>query len=230
MGDDELSVGTLELQPRLRSRRSAAPAPFWWTARPSTAAPPDCAAWPRTEDPDRGRHLHRPRASRDFTRCSARSGWRAVSSAASARADSSWPSYALLERNKNPTNDEIKEALAGNICRCGEYPKILTSVEKAAAEMRGEKVTYTAPLMVEETAAVARRPYGRYSITAIRVRDAARARSSSSMNCSVELKQRPGIVGVVRHRSARSRQPGITRLDEARVRQILAESGHPVRS
>lgn len=46
--------------------------------------------------------------------------------------------YALLEANKNPSNDEIAEALSGNICRCSEYPQIFESVKAAAAEMRGE--------------------------------------------------------------------------------------------
>ncbi len=44
--------------------------------------------------------------------------------------------YALLKANTNPSRDQIREALAGNICRCGEYAKIYDSVEKAAAEMR----------------------------------------------------------------------------------------------
>jgi aerobic-type carbon monoxide dehydrogenase small subunit (CoxS/CutS family) len=44
--------------------------------------------------------------------------------------------YALLQANKNPTRDQIRDALGGNICRCGEYAKIYDSVEKAAAEMR----------------------------------------------------------------------------------------------
>ena len=47
--------------------------------------------------------------------------------------------YALLQANKSPTNDEIAEALSGNICRCSEYPQIFESVNAAAAEMRGEK-------------------------------------------------------------------------------------------
>jgi aerobic-type carbon monoxide dehydrogenase small subunit (CoxS/CutS family) len=53
--------------------------------------------------------------------------------------------YALLQTNPKPTDDQIAEGLAGNICRCGEYTKIFTSVKLAAAEMRGEPVTYTAP-------------------------------------------------------------------------------------
>jgi carbon-monoxide dehydrogenase small subunit len=44
--------------------------------------------------------------------------------------------YDLLSRNPNPSEDDIREALAGNICRCAEYPNIYTAVEKAAEEMR----------------------------------------------------------------------------------------------
>jgi len=47
--------------------------------------------------------------------------------------------YALLTVNKSPTQDEVAEALSGNICRCSEYPQIFDSVNAAAAEMRGEK-------------------------------------------------------------------------------------------
>src|SRR5439155_10239929 len=47
-------------------------------------------------------------------------------------------SYALLQTNKSPSNDEIAEALSGNICRCSEYPQIYESVRAAAAELRGE--------------------------------------------------------------------------------------------
>jgi len=46
--------------------------------------------------------------------------------------------YALLQANNNPSNDEIAEALSGNICRCSEYPQIFESVRAAAAEVRGE--------------------------------------------------------------------------------------------
>lgn len=44
--------------------------------------------------------------------------------------------YALLTRNPDPTDDDIREALAGNICRCSEYPKVYHAVHKAAEEMR----------------------------------------------------------------------------------------------
>jgi aerobic-type carbon monoxide dehydrogenase small subunit (CoxS/CutS family) len=39
---------------------------------------------------------------------------------------------ALLDKNPRPTQDEIKEGLAGNVCRCSAYPKILKSAMAAA--------------------------------------------------------------------------------------------------
>ncbi len=39
---------------------------------------------------------------------------------------------ALLDKNPRPTQDEIKEGLSGNICRCSAYPKILQSAMAAA--------------------------------------------------------------------------------------------------
>jgi len=41
----------------------------------------------------------------------------------------------LLEDNRQPTRDEIREALAGNLCRCTGYTKILQAVELAAGRM-----------------------------------------------------------------------------------------------
>ena len=45
----------------------------------------------------------------------------------------------LLEVNKSPTVDEIKESIAGNLCRCTGYVKQIEAVQIAAAVMRGEK-------------------------------------------------------------------------------------------
>ncbi|HEX8087324.1 MAG TPA: (2Fe-2S)-binding protein [Blastocatellia bacterium] len=45
----------------------------------------------------------------------------------------------LLVKNPNPEREEIKEALAGNLCRCTGYIKIYEAVELAAARMRGEE-------------------------------------------------------------------------------------------
>ena len=42
---------------------------------------------------------------------------------------------ALLDDNPQPTRDEIRQALSGNLCRCTGYTKILQAVELAAKEM-----------------------------------------------------------------------------------------------
>lgn len=44
-------------------------------------------------------------------------------------------SVALLARNPRPTESEIREALAGNLCRCTGYDKIVRAVQAAAEEM-----------------------------------------------------------------------------------------------
>jgi carbon-monoxide dehydrogenase small subunit len=44
---------------------------------------------------------------------------------------------ALLERNPDPTDTEIRYWLAGNLCRCTGYDKIIRAVQDAAAELRG---------------------------------------------------------------------------------------------
>jgi len=46
---------------------------------------------------------------------------------------------ALLDENPSPTVDDVREALAGNLCRCGNYNSITESV-LAAAEMMGRSV------------------------------------------------------------------------------------------
>jgi aerobic-type carbon monoxide dehydrogenase small subunit (CoxS/CutS family) len=43
----------------------------------------------------------------------------------------------LLESNRRPSRDEIREALAGNLCRCTGYVKILQAVELASERMHG---------------------------------------------------------------------------------------------
>lgn len=43
---------------------------------------------------------------------------------------------ALLDENPEPTEDEVREALAGNLCRCGNYKRITESVLAAAKMMK----------------------------------------------------------------------------------------------
>ena len=136
--------------------------------------------------------------------------------------------YALLQTNQNPTNAEIKKALDGNICRCGEYPKILSAVQKAAAEMRGETVSYTAPLVAAEAVAAA----------AASVENAV-SRQFEFVNplgtievyddLSLELQQLPGIVDVSGTERTITPVWDPARLDEAAVRRALSELGHSVR-
>jgi len=45
-------------------------------------------------------------------------------------------SIELLERNDSPSHGDIREALAGNICRCTGYTKIFEAVEHAAKLIR----------------------------------------------------------------------------------------------
>jgi aerobic-type carbon monoxide dehydrogenase small subunit (CoxS/CutS family) len=41
-------------------------------------------------------------------------------------------STALLRQNPNPTLEQVKDGLAGNICRCGTYSRVFEAVLKAA--------------------------------------------------------------------------------------------------
>jgi len=45
-------------------------------------------------------------------------------------------SCALLEKNKNPDEQEIREAISGNLCRCTGYVNIVKAVQYAAAKLR----------------------------------------------------------------------------------------------
>ena len=43
---------------------------------------------------------------------------------------------ALLERNKNPSLNDVKHACSGNLCRCGTYPKVFDATLAAAKQMQ----------------------------------------------------------------------------------------------
>ena len=42
---------------------------------------------------------------------------------------------ALLKKNRNPSDKDIDEAMSGNICRCGTYPRIRAAIKAAGEEM-----------------------------------------------------------------------------------------------
>jgi nicotinate dehydrogenase subunit A len=42
---------------------------------------------------------------------------------------------ALLDRNPAPSDSEIRDGLAANLCRCGTHPRIIAAVKRAAAEL-----------------------------------------------------------------------------------------------
>ena len=46
---------------------------------------------------------------------------------------------AYLKNNPNPSEDEIRDVLSGNLCRCTGYQNIIRAIKKAAAVMRGEE-------------------------------------------------------------------------------------------
>jgi aerobic-type carbon monoxide dehydrogenase small subunit (CoxS/CutS family) len=51
---------------------------------------------------------------------------------------------ALLDREPNPTREQIKEALAGNLCRCTGYLQIVEAVEESAARLAAPKLVVEA--------------------------------------------------------------------------------------
>ncbi len=50
-------------------------------------------------------------------------------------------SKALLDKNPNPTEEEIRYALSGNLCRCTGYAKIVQAVQNAAAMLKNKPVS-----------------------------------------------------------------------------------------
>ena len=52
--------------------------------------------------------------------------------------------HALLAENPHPTSQEVRDYLAGNLCRCGSYLKILDAVLDAAKRMQAEPASASA--------------------------------------------------------------------------------------
>ena len=56
----------------------------------------------------------------------------------------------LLATTKNPSEDQIRTAMNGHLCRCGTYPRILTAIQKAAAVMAKGRCMMTGLLHEKE--------------------------------------------------------------------------------
>ncbi len=54
----------------------------------------------------------------------------------------------LLEKNNNPSEDEIRWGISGNLCRCTGYNNIVKAIQYAGAKMRGEETPSTDPQFV----------------------------------------------------------------------------------
>ena len=98
-------------------------APAWCSApRPRAARSRPSRAW---------------RTATSCIRCSRSSSSTPRCSAASARPGFLIAAKALLDRNPDPSETEVRYWLAGNLCRCTGYDKIVRAVLDTAAEMRG---------------------------------------------------------------------------------------------
>jgi carbon-monoxide dehydrogenase small subunit len=54
----------------------------------------------------------------------------------------------LLEKNPNPSEEEIRWGISGNLCRCTGYNNIVRAIQYAAAKLRGEETPSTDPVFV----------------------------------------------------------------------------------
>ena len=57
-------------------------------------------------------------------------------------------SKALLDRHPRPTREQIREGLAGNLCRCGAYPHVIEAIERAAGVRTAESARGDGELFV----------------------------------------------------------------------------------
>ncbi len=55
----------------------------------------------------------------------------------------------LLEKNPNPTEEEIRWGISGNLCRCTGYNNIVKAIKYAGAKIRGDELPSTEPVFVE---------------------------------------------------------------------------------
>jgi carbon-monoxide dehydrogenase small subunit len=135
----------------------------------------------------------------------------------------------LLGAIPKPTTAQIAEGLAGNICRCGEYAKIFTAVNTAAAEMRGDKVTHLASPVVVGVAGTAEAAPSAAGVS----KEFQFANPMGTIEdfdpFEQSLKKRDGILAVSGNERSVTVKWDPAKLDEAKVRGILADLGHAAR-
>lgn len=135
----------------------------------------------------------------------------------------------LLGAIPKPTTAQIAEGLAGNICRCGEYAKIFTSVNTAAAEMRGDKVTHLATPVVVGVAGTADAAPNATGVSKEFQFDKPMGTIEDFDPFEQALKKRDGILAVSGSERSVTIKWDPAKLDEAKVRAILVDLGHAAR-
>ena len=134
----------------------------------------------------------------------------------------------LLAVNPKPSAVQIAEGLSGNICRCGEYAKIFTAVNTAAAEMRGEKVTHlAAPIVVEATGVEAAPTAQALSKEFTFVNPLGTIEDVDPLVAALKLKT--GILDASASERTVTVKWDSSKLNEQQVRDILAGMGKAVR-
>jgi aerobic-type carbon monoxide dehydrogenase small subunit (CoxS/CutS family) len=135
----------------------------------------------------------------------------------------------LLGANPKPNTAQIAEALSGNICRCGEYAKIFTSVNVAAAELRGEKVSHLAtPVLVGVSGTAEAAPSAPGTSKEFQF-ERPMGTIEDFEPFEQALKKRDGILAVSGSERSVTIKWDPSKLDEAKVRQIVKELNWPVR-
>jgi aerobic-type carbon monoxide dehydrogenase small subunit (CoxS/CutS family) len=139
--------------------------------------------------------------------------------------------YALLTANPKPTDVEIAEGLAGNICRCGEYIKIYTAVHNASVEMAGGQVTHIAPtsILMAQGAQAAGAAAGAQTTSKDFQFVSALSTIEEFEPFAAPLKQKAGIVEVTGSQLTVTVKWDPSKVDEAGVRKYLTDAGHPVK-
>ena len=73
------------------------------------------------------------------SRCRRPGSTRTSSSAATASPGRSCPPWPCSRRTRRPSDAQIDEAMGGNLCRCGTYPRIREAIKAAGASLAGKR-------------------------------------------------------------------------------------------